>query len=336
METKMADSVRLEQTPKRPVGGGINAGRLHRGHGKTAASASIPSKYQTIVTDNSEKKGFLSRSKRFYSGIGGYNPGPGQYGHMSKTETESTSYSKKGTGGFASKCKRFPRKQIQGESGPGPGEYEAFAPSENYFNKSGVTSTFHLPIAIKREDKKNVLPAPNQYNIGKYTGKVVHDNNVSAYAAFKSRSKREINNPNLTKGPSPCRYNINDKLVSDSPKTVSAPFKSTVERKMMQSPLPIPGPGSYDPSSGDESTANKRLQRGFLNKHYLCISAPALPLPLPDPTPGPGHYNIVDYEGPPKHFMSSSVFVSSTSRWMTGSGQIVAIDDDDPGPGRLN
>ena len=35
------------------------------GHGKTAASASIPSKYQTIVSDNSERKGFLSRSKRF-------------------------------------------------------------------------------------------------------------------------------------------------------------------------------------------------------------------------------------------------------------------------------
>lgn len=35
------------------------------GHGKTAASASIPSRYQTVVTDNSERKGFLSRAKRF-------------------------------------------------------------------------------------------------------------------------------------------------------------------------------------------------------------------------------------------------------------------------------
>lgn len=32
------------------------------GHGKTAASASIPSKYQTIVSDSSERKGFLFRS----------------------------------------------------------------------------------------------------------------------------------------------------------------------------------------------------------------------------------------------------------------------------------
>ena len=35
------------------------------GHNVTAASASIPSKYQTIVTDNSDRKGFLSRTRRF-------------------------------------------------------------------------------------------------------------------------------------------------------------------------------------------------------------------------------------------------------------------------------
>lgn len=30
-QTKMADSVRLEHTEKRPVGGGVNTGRLHKG-----------------------------------------------------------------------------------------------------------------------------------------------------------------------------------------------------------------------------------------------------------------------------------------------------------------
>jgi hypothetical protein len=35
------------------------------GHSVTAATASIPSKYQTIVIDNSDKKGFLARAKRF-------------------------------------------------------------------------------------------------------------------------------------------------------------------------------------------------------------------------------------------------------------------------------
>ena len=65
------------------------------------------------------------------------------------------------------------------------------------------------------------------------------------------------------------------------------------------------------------------------NKHYLCISAPAMPIPPADPTPGPGHYEVVDYGGPAKHYMSGSVFVSSTSRW---SGDILSTEDT-PGPG---
>lgn len=35
------------------------------GHSITAATASIPSQYQTIVIDNSDKKGFLSKARRF-------------------------------------------------------------------------------------------------------------------------------------------------------------------------------------------------------------------------------------------------------------------------------
>ena len=31
----------------------------------SSAAASIPSSYQTVVIDNSDKKGFLSKSKRF-------------------------------------------------------------------------------------------------------------------------------------------------------------------------------------------------------------------------------------------------------------------------------
>ena len=42
-------------------------------------------------------------------------------------------------------------------------------------------------------------------------------------------------------------YTINDRLLKDSPKIATAPFKSTTERKMMQSPAPYPGPGVYRP-----------------------------------------------------------------------------------------
>ena len=54
-----------------------------------------------------------------------------------------------------------------------------------------------------------------------------------------------------------------------------------------------------------------------------------MPLPPTPPSPGPGQYEVVDYEGPEQHYMSSSVFVSSTSRW-TGAAP---KQTDMPGPG---
>ena len=53
-----------------------------------------------------------------------------------------------------------------------------------------------------------------------------------------------------------------------------------------------------------------------------------MPLPNPPVAPGPGAYDLRDYEGPSKHYMSSSVFVSSSSRWHDMAG-----DKTIPGPG---
>ena len=39
------------------------------GPGVIAATASIPSKYQTVFTDNADRKGFLSKTKRFDSNV---------------------------------------------------------------------------------------------------------------------------------------------------------------------------------------------------------------------------------------------------------------------------
>lgn len=57
-------------------------------------------------------------------------------------------------------------------------------------------------------------------------------------------------------------YTVNDKLIFDSPKTATAPFKSTTERKMMLSPDPCPGPGSYEPSVDLDQMKSKK-QSGF-------------------------------------------------------------------------
>ncbi|XP_049623800.1 O(6)-methylguanine-induced apoptosis 2-like, partial [Suncus etruscus] len=59
----------------------------------------------------------------------------------------------------------------------------------------------------------------------------------------------------------------------------------------------------------------------------LNFSAQPLPLPPKPPLPGPGQYEIVDYEGPPKHFISSASFVSTTERWTAATAE-----SDLPGP----
>ena len=64
----------------------------------------------------------------------------------------------------------------------------------------------------------------------------------------------------------------------------------------------------------------------------MCIAAPAIALPPSPPPPGPGHYELVDYQGIPHKFVSSSMFVSSTSRW---TGEQVDGDAYEPGPGVL-
>ena len=57
-----------------------------------------------------------------------------------------------------------------------------------------------------------------------------------------------------------------------------------------------------------------------------------MPLPPPLPEPGPGSYELVNYKGPAKHYMSGAAFVSTTSRWV-GNVQKTA---DHPGPGKSN
>ena len=51
-------------------------------------------------------------------------------------------------------------------------------------------------------------------------------------------------------------------------------------------------------------------------------------LPEAPTLPGPGAYDLVNYQGPGKHYMSGSVFVSNTSRW---NSEVQGVEN--PGPG---
>jgi len=136
------------------------------GHNKIAASASIPSKYQTIVVSNEEKKGFSSGTKRFSDYLTGEGPGPANYSTTKATSPKDhVSHSKKGLGGFASKARRFPQPWNSAYT-VGPGQYNTDSSAlRNDFNKASCTSNFHKPIAVSNEAQKFKTPAPNQYNV---------------------------------------------------------------------------------------------------------------------------------------------------------------------------
>ncbi|RXM92551.1 O(6)-methylguanine-induced apoptosis 2 [Acipenser ruthenus] len=265
-----------------------NAGKLCRGFRFKTKISSIPSKYQTVVTCNTERKGFTSQTKRFLY------------------ETNQAA--------------RQPQNAIQ--KTPAANAYRIKSSLMSQKNSYGNSSMFKKPIAVNVEKLKKSTPAPNQYDVSK--GNVGMNNSVAAQSAFLSETKREhIPRRNL-KVPSPCHYNVNYSLIEISPKVAVSCFKSTTMRGRAADQALNPGPGAYNPYEVPEPV--KKII--FPKRHYLSISAPPMQIPKMPPPPGPGQYEIVDYFGPPKHYMSSAVFVSNTSRW-TGDTHGKGL----PGPG---
>ncbi|MEE6484955.1 hypothetical protein FKM82_014113 [Ascaphus truei] len=283
--------------------------------------ASIPTKFQTVFIPESERKGFNSRAMRFsYHVHQNENPGPGSY-DIDHTPADSVSLSKKGTGGLASKASRSSCGKIPRSPAANTYHVQDVLYSRKDFSNSN-SSMFHRPLAMRVEDAKNKTPAPNQYDA---SITYCHPNTVvSARAAFVSKTKRELLKLNPLKGPSPCHYRVNDSLVKESPKFLVSCFKSKTYRDSLNVRSSNPGPASYSPYEPPE--LGKKM--GFQRKHYLCISAPAVPVPQAPAMPGPGQYEIVDYKGPPKHYISSAPFVSNTSRW---TGDVSGVEL--PGPG---
>ncbi|XP_040193111.1 O(6)-methylguanine-induced apoptosis 2 [Rana temporaria] len=325
MEGMMSPCVRAQRKRSTKKKSHLWAEHLQKGIKIPTTPSSIPTKHQTVFIAESEKKGFNSRSLRFsYNLNQNENPGPGSYNVSNGPDINNVSLSAKGTGGFPSKAPRSTFFRVSRT--PAPNSYyikdALFAKQD--FNKSN-SSVFHQPIAIKVEDTKLQTPAPNQYNAS--INCCLPNNNVSAQAAFVSRTKRETVQLNPLKVPSPCHYTVNDSLTKESPKVLVSCFKSKTTRDPLNVALNNPGPASYDPF-GCPEIGKKTV---FPRKHYLCFSAPAVPVPKTPNVPGPGYYEIVDYEGPPKQYISSSAFVSNTSRWAGN-----AYGADVPGPGSYN
>ncbi|XP_041739543.1 O(6)-methylguanine-induced apoptosis 2 isoform X3 [Coregonus clupeaformis] len=228
-------------------------GKIHKGlndSGKLPGYiSSIPTKYQTVVISNEDKKGFLSQAKRFLSEDSqNENPGPGTYMSHRPAEISSPSFSKKGTGGFASQAVRVPRNPQRGIPGPNAYNLQSSLIHKHSFGRGG-SRTFRLPVAVQLDGPKNKTPAPNQYHVS-LGG--VKPNTVSAQSVFLSTTGRSSVCSNTLKGPSPCHYKVNDAITQKCPKVPLSCFKSNSVR--IQSPVNnhVPGPGTYSPYQAPE------------------------------------------------------------------------------------
>ncbi|XP_063144343.1 O(6)-methylguanine-induced apoptosis 2 isoform X6 [Rattus norvegicus] len=247
--------------------------------GFTAAyptQSSIPYRHRRSVIPESEKRGFNSQARRFYS----------------------------------KKCARL---------GPIISKYPAanaytirseLASKKDFSNS--CSSMFQLPTFIKVV--KSETPAPNHYNASISICK--QRNNVCARAGFLSKTPRGFVPSSEPGGPAPGHYDVNESLVRESPKVLVSCFKSKTGRGLKPTSTG-PGPGYYNPND-----QTKILRKSHLPKTTLLnFSAQPLPLPEKPPLPGPGQYEIVNYQGPPKHFISTASFVSNTSRWPVKSSK---------------
>ncbi|XP_017522026.3 O(6)-methylguanine-induced apoptosis 2 isoform X1 [Manis javanica] len=286
------------------------ANKIQRGF--TAAyptQSSIPFEHQRSVIPEAEKKGFNSQAKRFYHKKDDV-PGPGFYNviHQSPV-SNSVSLSKKGTCTFPSMCARLATVISKYPAANAYTIPSHFVSKKDFSNS--CSSMFQLPSFAKV--LKFETPAPNHYNASVSCCK--QKNNVCARAGFMSKTQRGFFTRTETV-PAPGHYNVNESLVKPSPKTLMSCFKSNTGRglKLISTG---PGPGYYNPN--DCTKIPKKTL--FPKNPILNFSAQPLPLPPKPPLPGPGQYEIVDYAGPPKHFISSASFVSNTSRWTVAPSQ---------------
>ncbi|XP_054856058.1 O(6)-methylguanine-induced apoptosis 2 [Eublepharis macularius] len=281
--------------------------------------SSIPLKLQTSVISNTEKKGFNSQSKRFLI-IPNENPGPGCYNitHQS-TLLNHVSQSRRGTCFFPSLDVRIARHRVPSYPAANAYSLPPTLQSKQDFSL-GYSSMFQQPIA--RKLPKAVTPAPNQYNVSLNACK--KGQNIGAKSAFTSKTRREFPVNNKERIPSPCHYQIKDTFIRQSPAVLVSCFKSRTIRETKMESL-SPGPAAYQRPRSPISVPKKLVA---VRKHILNFSAPPVPRPKSPPSPGPGQYEIVDYEGPSKHYISSAVFVSNTDRCFRDK-----FHQEIPGPG---
>ncbi|KAM7324130.1 hypothetical protein ACRRTK_016435 [Alexandromys fortis] len=244
---------------------------------------------------------FISDFKMASFGMKDDIPGPGFYNVIHQSPVfNSVSLSNRGTCMFPSTCARLDDNISKYPAANAYTICSALSSKKDFSNS--CSSMFQLPSFMKVVKSGN--PAPNHY----YVRNVTHLCPVPVLPVLRGER----------------HYNVNESLVKRSPKILVSCFKSKTGRGLKLTSIG-PGPGYYNPNDQTKIQKKPHVPKGTL----LNFSAHPLPLPPKPPLPGPGQYDIVDYEGPPKHFISSASFVSNTSRW-----PVLSSRPSLPGPGK--
>lgn len=261
---------------------------------------SIPSKMETVLyKEDRENMGFGSHALRFEDSRD-ENPGPGTY--QLKKEfgkiADSDSFGKRGTGGFASKSRRFRPLNAGGAPIPGPGAYTEVLkprPKKDFSNQSPV---FVSPKLIPQREK-GAVPGPGAYTVPETT-------NTTITHSF-TKSNKLNQGHTFSDEPGPATY-FRDPVQM---RTMggSAAFTHPSRRKFLSVhpdlPVPrrhltdtegvfvrqcggatdkIPGPGTYDCDVPENTTFNAKGSSFF--QHHSTVRVRPIHV-----NPGPGMYD---------------------------------------------
>ena len=328
----------MDKTNYRQAGKGLH-GRVVKGFIndplQKETSSSIPYKFETVLYQNNNPRGFGSAGTRFVNSDD-LAPGPGSYDcNTSFTSEASTSYSKKGYGvGFVSRTSRLST-PVYINTGPGPGQYLIKDKKRPFPHvpPAGIGFMRSQSTEPKTRDASFDMPGPGHYDPNlSYVSNTYHTKDISS--AFKALGKAE--NIIKTDAPPPGAYDI-DRSISQKKPYIgpeASPYfmqpakkllseeqakKNLVNQLLDKEEGNSLGPGSYFPDKKeDEMTLfNQKIHNkphanfvvNNLTRFGEIVNKKAKKTNLP----GPGAYARIILD-PEKQLVSGSVFMSEVPR----------------------
>jgi hypothetical protein len=320
------------------VGGKVTKGFINNPLNKTHTST-IPYKFETILYQNNNPKGFGGISTRFHK-YDDVKPGPGQYDlNASFSSEKSASFSKKGYGnGFASSSSRLMSRPYV-NMGPAPGEYDSnprpfqvihVKPPNIAFSKAMSTNSSFI------EDKSEI-PGPGHYDLDGRLSTASTRASRSTSVPFKSAKERFPTERSIA--PPIGTYDVDRSFLikktykePDQNSSFILPSKKKMtkemEKKMQLNNLlgkedskgkPQPGPGYYLPSKKADALElfnqriNNRISSNFLVGNLTRFGEVVQRKARRVEVPGPGSYIPIKLDEE-KQLVSGSVFMSEVPR----------------------